>query len=64
MKYDIPEEVMVYCTDRDKSVPATIIRETVERISVEMEGIPMTFHRYKPGVYTCNMSGMEFIIKR
>lgn len=64
MKYDIPEDVSVYCTDRDQTHSAMIIRETVERINVEMEGIPMTFHKHKPGVYVCNMSGLEFIIRR
>ena len=63
MKWDEPEVMTVTCTDNDKTAEVTIIRKSHDSIRAELQGIPLNFKKYKPGVYIANMSGIEFVLK-
>ena len=64
MKIDVPQYVVVTCTDNNNTSEALIIKDSAAQIRVELNGIPMTFRRYKAGIYVCSMHGLEFVIKR
>lgn len=64
MKIEAPQYVVITCTDNGNTSEALVIKESVEQIRAELNGIPMTFRRYNTGVYVCNMHGLEFVIKR
>jgi len=63
MKWDEPETAMVHCTDNDKTVEVNIIGRSHNTIRAELQGIPLTFRKYKPGVYIANFGGREFVLK-
>lgn len=62
MKLD--DVVNVYCTDLDKSTPGVIVRIAgPEKVSIDISGLLLNFHKIKNGVYIANHSGMEFVYK-
>jgi hypothetical protein len=57
---DVPEKVMVHCTDNDKKWEGTVIHQHDDMVKVLLEGVPLNFKRYKgKDLFVANFSGME-----
>lgn len=62
-KITVPEYFKAWCTDRDEEVECAFISSSHDSIRASLQGVPLVFKRYKPGVYVANFSGMEFVYK-
>ena len=55
--------INVYCTDTDKTSEAKLIKQNESQLRLELNGIPMTFHKHRPSVFVSRMHGLEFIVR-
>lgn len=62
-KVEMPDTIMVHCTDNDQEVEVTYISQHNGMIRTSLQGIPLTFKHHRANIYVANTLGREFVMK-
>ena len=60
---ELDDQVMVTCTDTDKTMEGTIVRIRGERGDVAVGELILNLRRTRPGIWLGIQAGMEFVVK-
>jgi hypothetical protein len=62
-KVEVPETIMVHCTDNGQDVEVNYISQHNGIIRTDLQGMPLYFKHHRANIYVGNMLGREFVMK-
>jgi hypothetical protein len=62
-KVEVPETIMVHCTDNEQDVEVNYISQHNGIIRTDLQGMPLYFKHHRSNIYVGNMLGREFVMK-
>ena len=62
-KVEIPDTIVVHCTDNDQDVEVEYISQYNDIIRTSLQGIPLNFKHHRANIYVANAHGREFVMK-